>query len=39
MRATMLISAVMWTLVISGFAVSNVYGETIITVDDSGGAN
>jgi parallel beta-helix repeat protein len=39
MRATRLISAVIWILVISGFAVSNVYGETIITVDDSGGAN
>ena len=39
MSATRLVSAVMWTLVISGFAVSTVYGETIITVDDSGGAN
>jgi parallel beta-helix repeat protein len=39
MKATRLISAVIWILAISGFAVSNVYGETIITVDDSGGAN
>jgi len=39
MRATRMISAVTGILVISGFAVSNVYGETIITVDDSGGAN
>jgi parallel beta-helix repeat protein len=39
MRATRLILAVIWILVISGFAVSTVYGETIITVDDSGGAN
>ena len=37
--ATSLIVAVIWILVISGFAVSNVYGETTITVDDSGGAN
>ena len=39
MRATMLILAIIGTLVILGFAVSNVYGETIIRVDDSGGAN
>ena len=39
MRATKLIVTVIWILVISGFAVSNVYGETTITVDDSGGAN
>ena len=39
MRRTRLIVTVIWILVISGFAVSNVYGETTITVDDSGGAN
>ena len=39
MRATKLIVTVIWILVISCFAVSNVYGETTITVDDSGGAN
>jgi parallel beta-helix repeat protein len=39
MRATKLIVTVIWILVISGFAVSNVYGENTITVDDSGGAN
>ena len=39
MRATSLIVTVIWILIISGFAVSNVYGETIIAVDDSGGAN
>ena len=39
MRATKLIVTVIWILVISGFAVSNAYGETTITVDDSGGAN
>ena len=39
MRATKLIVTVIWILIISCFAVSNVYGETTITVDDSGGAN
>ena len=39
MSMTRIISAIIWILVISGFAVSTVYGETIITVDDSGGAN
>jgi len=39
MRATKLIVTVIWILVISGFTVNNVYGETTITVDDSGGAN
>lgn len=39
MIATRLISAVMVILVISGFAVSNVCGETMIAVGDSGGAN
>jgi len=39
MRATRLIVTVIWILAISCFAVSNVYGETTITVDDSGGAN
>ncbi len=39
MRATKLIVTVIGILVVSGFAVSNVYGETAITVDDSGGAD
>ena len=39
MRRTRLIAAVIGILAISGFAVSNVYGETTITVDDSGGAD
>jgi len=39
MRRTKLIATVIWILVISGFAVSNVYGETTIAVDDSGGAD
>ena len=39
MRATRLILAVIGILAISGFAVNSVYGETVITVDDSGGAN
>jgi len=39
MRATKLIVTVIGLLIISCFAVSNVYGETTITVDDSGGAN
>ena len=36
---TRIISAIIWILVISGFAVSTVYGEAIIMMDDSGGAN
>ena len=39
MRATRLIVAVIGILVVSGFAVNGVYGETTIMVDDSGGAN
>ncbi|KAF5416245.1 MAG: Cell surface glycoprotein [Candidatus Methanogaster sp.] len=39
MRATRMISTVVGILVISGFVVSTIYGETVITVDDSGGAN
>ncbi|MEA1945424.1 MAG: NosD domain-containing protein, partial [Euryarchaeota archaeon] len=39
MIATRLIVTVIGILVISGFAVNGVYGETTITVDDSGGAD
>ena len=39
MSRTRLLITLMSILVISGFAVSNVYGETTIAVDDSGGAD
>ena len=39
MSITRLLITFMSILVVSGFAVSNVYGETTITVDDRGGAN